>query len=72
MNSQKETILEKSCILPEAMTEENIIANIENENYLQNQLDTCKSQIDQELSEYFLSGGKIEFPWISVHYEDIF
>lgn len=72
MNSQKENILSLGCIAPENMTEEKIIENIDNYYYISDQLDACKESISVWLSNYFGSGWKIEFPWISLTYEDIF
>gem|GEM_PF-4895631 len=72
MNSEKEYIFETSCILPENMTEEKILENIENWDYLQDQLNDCQQELSQGLSDYFHSSGKIEFPWIQVNYEDLF
>lgn len=72
MNSQKENILSLGCIAPENMTEEKIIENIDNYYYISDQLDACKEDISEWLSNYFHSSGKIEFPWIKVNYEDIF
>lgn len=72
MNSKKEHILEESCILPENMTQEKILENIENWDYLQDQLNDCQQELSQGLSDYFHSSGKIEFPWIQVNYEDLF
>lgn len=72
MNSQKENILSLGCIAPENMTEEKIIENIDNYSYISDQLDACKEDISEWLSNYFGSGWKVEFPWISLTYEDIF
>lgn len=72
MNSQKENILSLGCIAPENMTEEKIIENIDKEYYISNQLDACKEDISEWLTNYFGSGAKVEFPWISLKYEDIF